>query len=65
MLPSMKKNKDGSLTIYIPKDAPRAHKKATGGRLVMDINGDVFPGEADNSGKNSCGQPTSLETRVK
>ncbi len=28
MLPSMKKNKDGSLTVYIQKDAPSADKKA-------------------------------------
>ncbi len=28
MLPSMKRNKDGSLTIYIQKDAPSADKKA-------------------------------------
>ncbi len=28
MLPSMKKNKDGSLTMYIQKDAPSADKKA-------------------------------------
>jgi hypothetical protein len=28
MLPSMKKNKDGSLTMYIQKDAPLADKKA-------------------------------------
>jgi hypothetical protein len=28
MLPSMKKNEDGSLTIYIQKDAPSADKKA-------------------------------------
>jgi hypothetical protein len=28
MMPSMKKNPDGSLTIYIQKDAPAADKKA-------------------------------------
>ena len=28
MLPGMKKNADGSLTIYIQKDAPSADKKA-------------------------------------
>jgi hypothetical protein len=28
MLPGMKKNADGSLTIYIQKDAPAADKKA-------------------------------------
>jgi hypothetical protein len=28
MLPSLKKNKDGSLTLYIQKDAPAAEKKA-------------------------------------
>ena len=28
MLPSMKKNKDGSLTMYIQKDSPSADKKA-------------------------------------
>lgn len=28
MLPTMKKNKDGSLTIYIQKDAPSADKKS-------------------------------------
>ena len=28
MLPSLKKNKDGSLTLYIQKDAPRADKEA-------------------------------------
>jgi hypothetical protein len=28
MLPGLKKNKDGSLTLYIQKDAPDAGKKA-------------------------------------
>jgi hypothetical protein len=28
MLPNMKKDKDGSLTIYVQKDAPAADKKA-------------------------------------
>ena len=36
MLPDLKKNPDGSLTIYIQKDSPGAGKKPTGCRRPMD-----------------------------
>jgi hypothetical protein len=40
MIPNMKKNKDGSLTLYIQKDAPSADKKSNRTRW-SDLHGDA------------------------
>ena len=43
MLPTLKKKPDGSLTIYVQKDAPAADKKLTGSLLLMpDLYGDAL-----------------------